>query len=354
MLRPHGQGRDQPAERLEHPQHQRDRHVGERCELFVGLLGVCEEALQPLQEQLVGDIEQIGHPRADRIADQRHRLVVAVTAPHLCRQDRADRVETGVVGRHLAVLVEDLDELAEVSRLPVAARALALLEDRVDRALRRGEVGHGHELRPAKVVGRRLGPRRTDKQPSLTVLLGEMREAVLNRAIKMADRGEVLAPRHDVALLDHRGRVLERGREPLRVLELHPLGTLEEHEVAQRRLAERNQRKLHAGRIVARWRRHIGTGEVGRRADRRQQVVHEREVEHLLGRHVRHDPPPAVDGRELALRQPFIGALFERERGEQVLTHDPVLELGRLAEHVDQRLAMLDHERRLGAGLAAP
>jgi hypothetical protein len=32
---------------------------------------------------------------------------------------------------------------------------------------------------------------------------------------------------------------------------------------------------------------------------------------------------------------------------EQVLAHDPVLELRGLGEHVDQRLAVLDHERRL-------
>jgi len=57
---------------------------------------------------------------------------------------------------------------------------------------------------------------------------------------------------------------------------------------------------------------------------------------------------PAVRGGQLVLGQSLVGGLLERERREQVLAHDPVLELGRLAEHVDQRFPVLDHERSLG------
>ena len=59
-----------------------------------------------------------------------------------------DRVERRIRREHPAVLLEDLDELAEVGRLPMPARPLALLEDRVERSLGRREVGHGHELGP--------------------------------------------------------------------------------------------------------------------------------------------------------------------------------------------------------------
>src|SRR5262249_2671366 len=55
---------------------------------------------------------------------------------------------------------------------------------------------------------------------------------------------------------------------------------------------------------------------------------------------------------DLSRGQSLILALLEREGREQVLAHDAVLELGSLAEHVDQRLAVLDHERRLGRRLA--
>jgi hypothetical protein len=46
--------------------------------------------------------------------------------------------------------------------------------------------------------------------------------------------------------------------------------------------------------------------------------------------------------------EPFVGALLEQERREHVLAHDPVLDLGGVAHHVNQRLAMLDDERHLG------
>src|SRR6185295_61632 len=84
------------------------------------------------------------------------------------------------------------------------------------------------------------------------------------------------------------------------------------------------------------------------RADRREHVLHEREVQHLLGADVGDRPPPASDGLELLRREPLVLALLERERREQVLAHDPVLELGGLTQHVDQRLAMLDDELGLG------
>ena len=63
---------------------------------------------------------------------------------------------------------------------------------------------------------------------------------------------------------------------------------------------------------------------------------------------------PAPDSLGLFLRQALAGVLLQGERGEQVLAHDPVLELGRLAQHVDQRLAVLDHERGLRRRQAAP
>ena len=76
-------------------------------------------------------------------------------------------------------------------------------------------------------------------------------------------------------------------------------------------------------------------------------------MEHLLGGDVQDHPPPTGDRIQLLVCQPFIELLLERERREQVLTHDSVLELGGLTEHVNQCLAMLDHERRLGRGLSA-
>jgi hypothetical protein len=62
-----------------------------------------------------------------------------------------------------------------------------------------------------------------------------------------------------------------------------------------------------------------------RRTDRREQVVHQRKMQHLLGRNVSDHAAPARDRLELGIAQALLSALLERERGKQVLAHDPVL-----------------------------
>ena len=68
--------------------------------------------------------------------------------------------KSGSAALDLEVLVEDAEEAPEVSVAPLAARALALLDDRVDRLLRGREVRHGDELLPAEVLLGGLGVRR--------------------------------------------------------------------------------------------------------------------------------------------------------------------------------------------------
>ena len=124
--------------------------------------------------------------------------------------------------------------------------------------------------------------------------------------------------------------------------------------MAQCLLAERQQRQLDPRRVVIGGLRQVRPGQVRGSADRGQQVVHQGQVQHLLGRHVRDLLAPSGHRRELPLRQSLLGGLLERERREQVLAHDAVLQLGGLAQHVDQRLAVLDHEGCLRGGLATP
>ena len=163
MIRPDRQRREEVPERPEHPQHDPDGRVGQRSQLLVTLLRVCEIALEDLQQDLVAHVEQVPAARRDALADLRHRLLLP-TAPDGGEHHRSDRLDSRVRRDHLAVLVEDLDELAEMRLLPVTARALALLEDRVDRLLCTGQIGHHHELRPAEVVRDCLGPRRPYEQ----------------------------------------------------------------------------------------------------------------------------------------------------------------------------------------------
>src|SRR5262245_7144735 len=62
---------------------------------------------------------------------------------------------------------------------------------------------------------------------------------------------------------------------------------------------------------------------------------------------------PAKHRLERVAGESLVFALLEGECREQVLAHDPVLELRGLVEHVDERLAVLDHKRRLRRRVAA-
>jgi hypothetical protein len=114
--------------------------------------------------------------------------------------------------------------------------------------------------------------------------------------------------------------------------------------VAQRGLAERHQRELDAGRVVASLQREVRPPHARRGTDRGQEVVHEREVQHLLRGDLEDRRPPATDRQQLPLGHAFVDRLLQAERREQVLTADRVLDLGSLDEHVDERVAMLDDD----------
>lgn len=65
-------------------------------------------------------------------------------------------------------------------------------------------------------------------------------------------------------------------------------------------------------------------------------------------RDLKDDLPPTGHRLQLLSREALVDALLHGERGEQVLTHDGVLELRGLPEEVNQLLAVLDNDRRLG------
>jgi hypothetical protein len=87
--------------------------------------------------------------------------------------------------------------------------------------------------------------------------------------------------------------------------------------------------------------REVRAGQARRRPHGGQQVLDDGEVEHLLLADRQQGLPPALHRRELLRRQALVHLLLERVRRELVLEHDQVLQLGRLAERVDQRLPVL-------------
>ena len=89
------------------------------------------------------------------------------------------------------------------------------------------------------------------------------------------------------------------GGQALGVVQVHALRAFQEHEVPQRLLAERQQRQLHPCRVVAGGRGQVRPGQVRRGADGRQQVLHQRQVQHLLRGHVRDLLAPALHRGQL-------------------------------------------------------
>jgi hypothetical protein len=166
------------------------------------------------------------------------------------------------------------------------------------------------------------------------------RQTLLDRAIEVADGGEVLHLGDDVAF-GHRGQRLVHGRvNAFGPFERHALRALEEDEVLEGRLAEGHQCQVHSRRIVVRGSPagSAGSGGAPRRSRRACSARARGAASHRWRRG--RSCAPAGDGVELLGREPFLRALLERERREQVLAHEPVLELGGLAEHVDERLAL--------------
>ena len=137
-------------------------------------------------------------------------------------------------------------------------RALALLDDRVDRPPRGCQVGDRDELRPAEVLLGRLGVRRPDEQALRAKAIGQVLQAGLDGPVELADRVELLQVRDDLVLLVVRQRDGLRDRlEPLGILDVHPLGPLEEREVAERGFAEGQQLDPDAGRVAVRRHREV-------------------------------------------------------------------------------------------------
>ena len=81
-----------------------------------------------LEDDFVDGVEQVGHPACERIFDQRDRLDVRRLA-HEDRHHRPGGFEARVRGAQRQVVLENAHELAEVGIHPIAAGALALLDD---------------------------------------------------------------------------------------------------------------------------------------------------------------------------------------------------------------------------------
>jgi hypothetical protein len=162
-------------------------------------------------------------------------------------QDGAGGLERWITLPQVVVVLPHGEEPAVVCGAPVARAPLALFDDLFDRRQRRGEIGDRDELRPAQQLRGGLGPRGSHEHRPLSAAGRQAAQPIGDPPVQVPDRGELLAARQRLSRL-HRLTGRPGQDKTGRVRQLDALRALQEQEMPQRLLAERQQVKLHPGR----------------------------------------------------------------------------------------------------------
>src|SRR2546423_932471 len=120
--------------------------------------------------------------------------------------------------------------------------------------------------------------------------------------------------------------------------------------MAERPLPEGDQGDLDIRWIPARQDREIGPLEMGRGAERAQDVSGQGQVQHFLLDDVDQGQLPGLDAGQLPCGDAFLNAPLQRKLGVEVLAEQAVLEFAGLAEQVDELLPALNSQGRFGEG----
>ena len=132
--------------------------------------------------------------------------------------------------------------------------------------------------------------------------------------------------------------------ERLRVPHGNALGSFQVQEVAERLLSEREQDHLHGRGEVLRADGEVGSQEVGCGSYRGEQVVHEREVEHLLDGDLGDGPVPLPDQSQSSESRALAILVLHAEGGVEISAHHHVLESSGFGEQEDELFPVLDDD----------
>ena len=145
-----------------------------------------------------------------------------------------------------------------------------------------------------------------------------MNEPSLDAPVQVTDRVPFLRTGRELQIIvSQRVHLAERG-ESFRILEGHPFRALEIHEVTERPLPERHQRDLNIRRVPAGQDGEVRPLEMRRRADRRQDVRGQGQVQHLLLDDVDESGFPRLDPRQLLGGDALRDAPLQRKLGVEV------------------------------------
>ncbi len=170
------------------------------------------------------------------------------------------------------------------------------------------------------------------------MLLFQGGEARSDALVQLADRVIVVREWHQTAL-DHSAVI--SGLADDRAIAFRGIaGPLQIDEVIQHVGVEGRQSDRDVGRKDSGVDGKIVSTVVGRRTERNQQIVHEREMQHLIDRNIDHGCAPAAHRRELGFGKAFVSPLLERKRTVEIRAHQTVLDLRSLAQHGNELVAM--------------
>src|SRR5438874_2224115 len=275
-------------------------------------------AHEHLQQDFVAGVEQFGDASSDWIGDEGDLARVAWRFA-VSRYYRSCWLKAWILLLQVAVVLHDLQEFAVVRLAPITACSLPLFDNCLDGLACRSQIGDRDQFGPAEVLLGRLRAGWADEDALFAVLLYQVTEPLLNATIEMADRGKILGLGNDLAIVEGGTGVGNGQHCKFRgIFQIHAFRSLQVEKMLQGMFSKRQQSQLDPWRIVLRALGKVGMAQEGMGPNGGQQVAHQGEMQHLLGRNERNNTLPPFDRFELSRRHPFAHVTLQTEGRDQM------------------------------------